>query len=560
MKLPRPSSPVGRATVGTVFACLIAMALGGFAGAMRPTRIASFAPPSAATDPPRTHATGAPTSGTPSIVTPSRFSPALAERLQVETGAKRWLLMLSAVEKATAQEMPELISAAGGDSAMIRMLAARWAELDPVHMFHWIYTEYNTPADAPGALPARSTLASVLFEEWTKRDLTGAIKALTEAPNFGGRESLRMTVANRVLAADPEQGLRVMRDWNIRNYIPDMKKVGEWAARDPRRAAEVVVECGRDYAGREALKEVGKAWGKIEPKAALAFAVGLADPLSRATLASEAIAQWAEKNLAEAAAFASQADPTFRASLAQGLLATWAKTDPAAALAWSEEQLHGVARMEATGNLIKAAAEKDIKTAAELVAGMDAGAAQNRACASIFEAWFNKGADQRGAAFEWLAALPDPEARSAALDRVQWNWVWREPDAVRDFVSGPHGEIASSSLIHQVARNQAAKNPEAAMEWASKLPAKRASTARQAVLDQWLTVRPEGAMAFVMRLPAGLERERAVQSITQTLLHQAPARAGEWLKRLPAAEQQMIRETVAQMPLSAEQRRGLEGK
>ena len=76
-------------------------------------------------------------------------------------------------------------------------------------------------------------------------------------------------------------------------------------------------------------------------------------------------------------------------------------------------------------------------------------AAQNRACASIFETWFAKGAGERDAAFDWLASLPDPAARTAALERVQWNWMWREPEAVRDFIAGPHGDLASQSMINQ---------------------------------------------------------------------------------------------------------------
>jgi hypothetical protein len=45
--------------------------------------------------------------------------------------------------------------------------------------------------------------------------------------------------------------------------------------------------------------------------------------------------------------------------------------------------------------------------------------AQNRACASIFETWFNKGKDQRMQRSKWLAGIPDATAREAAFERVQ---------------------------------------------------------------------------------------------------------------------------------------------
>jgi hypothetical protein len=240
------------------------------------------------------------------------------------------------------------------------------------------------------------------------------------------------------------------------------------------------------------------------------------------------------------------------------LVTTWGKTDPAAALAWSQEQLRGGARSEVIAGLIKAAAERNIESAAELVAGMEPGGAQNRACASIFEAWFNKGKDQRNAAFEWLAALPDPEARRAALERVQWNWMWNDPTAVRDFIAGPYGQLASQSMIDQVARNQAAKNPEAAMQWASALPADRASEARNAVLQNWLNIRPEGASAYARKLPAGPERDRAIRTVSQTLIFQSPQQAAEWYRQLSGSEQKIAREVFDRTSLSKELQAELE--
>jgi len=551
---------MNRSTLHTAIGCLLALAFGAIAGSVR----------SRSSAPDRTAQRSAPqTSSAKSTDSESRtasaevtrFDDTLAQRISAENGAKRWLLMLEAVENATREDMPGLMRIAGKDSAMIRMIAARWAELDPVHMFHWLYTDYLLPEGSPDALPSRSDVSSVLFEEWAKSDLPGMVKALTDVPSFGGRDSLRMNVANQVLKLDVEQGLRVMKEWNVRNYIPDMKKVGEWAARDPQHAAETVLKYVSDYAGRAAMKEVGKAWAKSNPQAGLQFAAVVADPMLRATLANEVIRGWAERDLAAAADFASgQSDHTFRASLGQGLVTIWAEIDPASALAWSQENLRGTGRTEVIGNLVQAAAEKNLHSAAELVAGMESGPAQSRACASIFETWFNKGKGERDAAFEWLAALPDAEARRAAVERVQWNWVWKEPDAVRDFITGPNGDLASKSMIHQVARSQASKNPEAAMQWTNNLSAERAAEARNAVLEQWLTVRPERAMEYARKLPIGAERERAIHTVSLNLLYQSPQQAAEWYRKLADADQRIMRDVFDQTKtsLSSERKQQLE--
>src|SRR4030095_13435454 len=140
-----------------------------------------------------------------------------------------------------------LIRVASSDSAMIRMLAARWAELDPDHMFRSIYADYMLPEGALSTLPSRHILSDVLFEQWTKSDLKAAIKALTDVPDFSGREQLRMTVSDRVMQVDVEEGLRVLKEWSVQNYLPDMKKVAEWAGKDPQHAAEVVLSLGENY-------------------------------------------------------------------------------------------------------------------------------------------------------------------------------------------------------------------------------------------------------------------------------------------------------------------------
>ena len=129
-------------------------------------------------------------------------------------------------------------------------------------------------SDGTRAIPF-STLSDVLFQEWTRRDPSAAIAALNRQSNLPGIEGLRMTMTDRIIRQDPERGLRLMKEWNISSFIPTMKAVGAWAEREPRRAVEAAIGAGSDYAQREALSEVGKAWAKSDPAAALAHAESL---------------------------------------------------------------------------------------------------------------------------------------------------------------------------------------------------------------------------------------------------------------------------------------------
>jgi hypothetical protein len=480
------------------------------------------------------------------------------EQIKAAKGARRWLLLLASAEKATAADMAALVRSVGKDSTAIRMLAARWAEIDPVHMFASIYADWALPEDSPGALPSRSRLASVLFEEWGKRDLATAVKVLNDAPEFADRESYRMTLARSALKVDVEQGLRLMKEWQIRGSIPDMKKVTEWATRDPQHAAKVVLDFGGDNAGQQALRAVGTAWAQSDPEGGLRFAANL-DPAARATLGNELVQKWAERDPAGAAAFAaSQDDMAYRAALGQGLVRTWAVSDPAKALAWSQEHLRGEARTEAVASVIRTYAETNLTAASQMVADMEPGGMQNRACASIFEAWFNKGPSEHNAAFEWLTSLPNQEAQQMALQRVQWNRVASDPAFMSNFLSGPHGALAPDYVVSQVAARQAMIDPAAAMKWASTLPGNRGSTARMGALSGWLAHNPEQAQAYALALPASSERQEAVRTISLNVASQSIERAAEWFHTLTAEDQQVATQAFQQIGFDDRQRRALE--
>jgi len=349
-----------------------------------------------------------------------------------------------------------------------------------------------------------------------------------------------------------------MSQWNIRDYLPDLGQVSAWAAKDPRRAAEVVLELGSGPALRGSLKHVANAWAEADPREGLDFAATL-PPGQRTALSRELVATWATRALSSAVEFTTGLEnASLRASVAKGLALAWAKSDPESALSWSQEHLRGDARSEFIGDLVKSAAEKSIEGAGYLVAAMEPGSGRNQACASIFETWFGKGVEQRDAAFEWLSQLPDPDARRAALERVQGNWVWREPEAARDFINGRYGYLASDLMIHGVACAQASKDPEAAMKWASSLPADRAAKTRAAVLEQWVQVRPEGAFDYVLKLPSGAEREQAIENVTQYIAYQNPAQALSWLRKVPVADQHVVRSFLRTAGLPPERRRALE--
>lgn len=532
---------MNRATIHTGIACALALLAGVAIGGRR------------AVFPPEDNALTSRTVG--KAVTPDPGNSPLALAVKNETGAKGWLRLVAAAEKATAKDMPGIIRAAGGNSEAVRMLGIHWARLDPRHMFAEIYADFLQPESAPTALPRRDALLQSLCEEWAKADPAGLVKAFGEAPAFQGSDNARRTAVNSLMNADMETALRAMHEWNMSNFYPYGESVAAWAARDPRHAAEVAAKYSRGYAAEEVLKRIGKTWADSDPEGGMQFAMTLR-VTSRVNLGAAILGGWVEKDPAAASSFtAAQTDIAFRNALAEGMVEPWAKKDPAAALAWSQENLRGGARSLAVGEIVKVAAEKDIAAAGELVAGMAPGNTQHSAVGSLFDVWSTKGNEQRDAAIEWLASLPDKETSRTHLDWAMIDWG-NDPAGARSFLTGPHADLASNDTVAKIARNEAAKNPEAAMEWAAKLPAERADAFRSAVLNSWLGARPEAAANYVRNLAAGAEREQAINIVTRNLGWQSPDQAAAWILSLADAGQTTAMKVIEHM--APEQRRKVE--
>jgi len=469
----------------------------------------------------------------------------LGAELARHTGAMRWLYILGAADKATAADMPRLLRAIGNDQIALRMLAVRWAELDPRHMFDSLCADAaKFAAGATGVdLSAEYQVRHILFEEWAKKDREAAIAALQDRRALPGVESLRYTLTNTIMKADPARGLRLMTEWSITGYIPDMSGIAKWADQDPRGAADAVMSSSLGHAGDDAMQRVGKAWAASDPAAALAFAAEKRGLLG-IHLAQSVVTEWAQRDLNAAIAHvAAQDDSLARARLGIPLVEAWAKTDPQSALQWANENLKGEARAAAAGSIVKSMAAKDIDSAAQFIATLEPGGGKNRAVNQLIDTWldYNKGTRSGGkaeasAALTWMASLPDADTRRQAMDQAAWRLFYHAADETVAFLNSPQGAGASQQLFDHAARHLATKNPESAMQWVAGLPAERRSTAQQSVLSEWVSSRPDAALAWVRQLPAGDERAQSITATTAGLSWQSTDATRNWLQSLPAAD------------------------
>jgi hypothetical protein len=187
-----------------------------------------------------------------------------------------------------------------------------------------------------------------------------------------------------------------------------------------------------------------------------------------------------------------------------------------------------------------------------LVDALEPGGAKNRAAGALLEHWIERAEMQ--VAIHWLATVNDADARKAALEKVQWNWMWKDPDGVLDFIAGPHGGLAPSSLIAQAAAHLARESPEAAIEWSQGLSSEQASQARESIFSTWLQIRPQGAVQWAAQLPPGPQRESAVRAIATHLAFSSDHSAPDWFRSLSPTDRAIARDAVEKIALADDRR------
>lgn len=485
---------------------------------------------------------------------------ALAQALTSAPRIERWLLLVAAAEKAAPDDMPRLLRLCGGDRAALRMVAARWAELNPRHMWQSLFAQESATGAADRSFKSalgmsNYELAEVLVESWIAHDPAAVRAALSENSEALFMKNLRMDTLRSLLKSDPETAVPLITEWKMRHFYHDFDVLSNWAMTQPARAASVVKQLGSDSAGLRALAVVGAAWAKSDPHAALAFVSNLSSSQG-AAFAGGVIKQWAGKDTTAVASFVgSLSDSARRAQLAIPLVEAWAKTDPEKALTWTQDTLRGEARATALGGIVGSLAAQDVGRAAELVAGLDAGGSKNKAIVSLVEPWLAKAGGATVA--DWLLKLPEADAREAGFERLGFQWLWNKGGGseAAALATGPQRDLVPLNFTMIVAGNEARRDPEAAMKWAGDLPAAHIPVARERILGEWLQSRPDAAAQWVLAQPAGEVRRELISATTRSLAWNATeGTARQFFAELPASERPVAGEILRTTQIPEEKR------
>jgi hypothetical protein len=474
----------------------------------------------------------------------------LERDLSMSSGVTRWLYWLEALEKAAPGDFPRLARLAQGNATAMRFVAARWVEVDPRHMFDTLVAASKSGSSFP-----TEELATVLLEEWPKRDPEAVIAALNTTNTFGSRGTWRMHVAGVLFEKDVERGLRVFSEWHIENFGPREGAAAKWAAANPRHAAEFALANPAGYASRLTMETIGEEWAKNDPARALEFAVANPGELG-ASLGAAALKEWAGRNLKEAADWLTTADARTRNRLSATFVETWAKQDSASALTWCEQNLSGSALAQAVGGVVRGAAEKDLAGAAALVLSLNPSPARSEAAAGIARKMFPELSSAKTVgpdAVAWLTKLDGPSMKRV-LDEVTWGWSTSDPKSMASFLAASSSERVPAYSYSVVARELARRNPSDALEWAGRLPAERAISAGSDAFGEWRNSQPEAAMKWLSSLPPNDPRRQPFYEGAIRSLAYHP-QAADQLAVMTTSERATARTVIETMPLAEDRRR-----
>jgi hypothetical protein len=428
----------------------------------------------------------------------------LEQQLAVSTGVSRWLEWMSVMEKAKSSDFPDLARLARGNSVVLRMVAARWMEVDRDHLFKTLVAESGNVDPVTGAQAFPLTgLGQQLFEEWSKTDPAAAVAALSGSDCPAQLRDLRYTVLNSVMAKDPEMGLKAMADWKVENYGTGTEGIAKWAAVNPRHAAEYALKYPAGYTTDTAMEVIGREWAKTDAGAGMSFAAGMGGRYGE-MLATGILRAWSKSDRGKAAAWLAAADPKVRNRLASPMLEIWAKTDTTGAMDWIQQNLSGSGMDEAVASVLKGAAEISVPDAAVLVTGMDSSLSRAKAATSVAREWwpaYHTNQPVPPEAVAWLSSL-DPVSIKHVVQQLQWQWSGSDPKSFTAFLATPAGQHAPEYAFASAAREMAQRDPQEAMEWAARLPDGQRDSTTLSAFMAWQGTQPASAIKWLRQLPA----------------------------------------------------------
>jgi hypothetical protein len=231
-----------------------------------------------------------------------------------------------------------------------------------------------------------------------------------------------------------------------------------------------------------------------------------------------------------------ETDPLKRFNLALRNMEAWVATDPAGALAWLKSQQPSARRDEVIRRALLQYAETHPQGAAEWARDNLTGTDFHNALIRICEQWARNNGREAAA---WAAALPQSQARDAALEGLTFAWAAQDPAAARQYLKdNPLDPTLSSILRYAAFAGWAKTDPRGAV--AASLQSSREFNDPEQfanTLANWATVDVASAAKWLADNAVNpAERLAAAKELAGIFASHSPDAGVDWLQTLGAAE------------------------
>ncbi len=459
----------------------------------------------------------------------------------------------------------------------LRLVLARWAEVDPVGSVQFCRTVTPLKSD-------RDWLLGNAFETWARVDYAAALAA-ADTPRNRTSALLGLSSTDPLRAfAELEADGGAFRGLGA---LPWNDVFARLASVDPARAAALVsrAQGGSNYLVEDA---VARSWARKDPAAALAWLAKMgADPSKALRLARSWLRGAEAGGQAVADLVAGLPRGPLRAFLQEKLLATEARTDPEGALARVSSMPQGYERQTALSTLVRAASvRKDWRTVVKLGAELgwrmkaadsqfvylirtdsrtmtiSGGVSDEGAFAAALRQQLAETGDFPAV---WKAVTHSPAALSP--DEVLAPWLAKDPQAAakaameggdasgrfarvlgqhwarldaaaaqRYWAALPESSGQRGTFLHGMSGQLAASDPGSALAWAATLPASAGAEVQRAIIPLWAAREPSEAVQAIQAEPSLQANPELVAAVIASGRSEEPEAVAPLLALLPQGD------------------------
>lgn len=386
------------------------------------------------------------------------------------------------------------------------------------------------------SLNDRNSALTGVFQAWSKKDAVAVVRWLQSQPKGQALDKILQAAISGLAENAPEATyllLQSMAPHLLRNF--SWQIFMNWAKTDPATALSkmMTMPSSRQWGG--GVQGVVAEWAKRDYSAAEAWVNAQPKGASQTEAVRGLLGTLALTDPSRAVAMVlAMPDAQERKNSLQMILWPWSQNDLAGAVAWVKQLQDESLKQVAMPQIMGAWAAVNPTEAADYAMSLPMGRQRTAALGNLVGTWANSDAK---AALEWVKSLPPGRDQQAALQSSIYSLAQSEPAATAALIDAMPMSSTRRNCIGSLLQSWVEVDSAKALEWAQALPslADRVQAYQQLAYSSWARQSPTQAVAVLMSLPAGQQRNNSLSSLVSQWAYQDFQGALDWSLKLEDA-------------------------